>query len=532
MRTVDSDSLTIIGTYMPDTSQPLEKYTECLETLEHKMTEYSQEGPCIIAGDLNAHFGSTEGVREGGTPNARGLLWKEVLRRTDAFAVSLSDITTGPSYTYASGVHRTTVDYFITSESSAPHIESCMVHEEDPLNTSDHLPISLLFGINPRMMIQSHNWGPRIDWRKARSSNCLTVYQSKVDEVLRPVINGTYNSIEDVDREITKVMQGLREAALLCLPKCKGKKRCGIKVRDSVLRERCRACRVAHLKWKQGGRPDSGPLLDERFRTKRAVRERLKFCEANQERKRLQKRDEMYKSRDTRRFHNPGSKKNDCVKLLQNGEVITNTSDLLNCWSDHFECLGRSVPDKHVKCSKEKIPQLNTLTLEREDYVFDCEITVEEIEQALKRLKLRKASGQDGIVSEHLKFGGQMLVIWLKQVLNAIVEMEEIPQSFKHSIVIPVFKGKGRDSLKKDNYRGIALTPVIAKLLEFITLACLQPILEELEVPSRMQTVYRKHTSCDDAIFANLEAMSHYLAQEDRVMMCSFDLEKAFDTIE
>ena len=72
---------------------------------------------------------------------------------------------------------------------------------------------------------------------------------------------------------------------------------------------------------------------------------------------------------------------------------------------------------------------------------FNCEVTVEEIKQALKRLKLRKASGQDGIVSEHLKFGGQMLVIWLKQVLNAIVEME------------------------KDNYCRIALTPVITKLL-------------------------------------------------------------------
>ena len=30
VRTVNCDSLTIIGTYMPDTSQPLEKYTECL----------------------------------------------------------------------------------------------------------------------------------------------------------------------------------------------------------------------------------------------------------------------------------------------------------------------------------------------------------------------------------------------------------------------------------------------------------------------------------------------------------------------
>ena len=79
----------------------------------------------------------------------------------------------------------------------------------------------------------------------------------------------------------------------MCLPKCKVKKCGGSKVRDSVLKERCQACRVAHLKWKQGGKPDSGSLFDERIRTKKAVRERLKFCEANQERKRLQKRDEM-----------------------------------------------------------------------------------------------------------------------------------------------------------------------------------------------------------------------------------------------
>ena len=73
------------------------------------------------------------------------------------------------------------------------------------------------------------------------------------------MINGTYNSIEDVDREIMKVMQGLREAALLCLPKCKGKKLCGIKVRDSVLRERCRACRVCPPEVEAGGQTRQWP---------------------------------------------------------------------------------------------------------------------------------------------------------------------------------------------------------------------------------------------------------------------------------
>ena len=126
---------------------------------------------------------------------------------------------------------------------------------------------------------------------------------------------------------------------------------------------------------------------------------------------------------------------------------------------------------------------------------------------------------------EHLKFGGQMLVIWLKQVLNS----GDGGNSTKFQILhrYTCLQGEGQGSLEERQlYRGIALTPVIAKLLEFITLARLQPILEELGVPSRMQTAYRKHTSCDDSIFANLEVMSHYLAQEDQVMVCSFDLER------
>ena len=106
-------------------------------------TEFSQNGPCIIADDI-VHTWDELKVD---TPNARGLLWREVLRQRDAFAASLSDITTGSSYTIASGIHKTTLDYFITSENSTPYIESCMVHEKDPLNIFDHLPISLRFSI-------------------------------------------------------------------------------------------------------------------------------------------------------------------------------------------------------------------------------------------------------------------------------------------------------------------------------------------------------------------------------------------------
>ena len=46
----------------------------------------------------------------------------------------------------------------------------------------------------------------------------------------------------------------------------------------------------------------------------------------------------------------------------------------------------------------------------------------------------------------------------------------------KEGITIPVHKGKGKDPLQMENYRGITLSSVIAKLLELIILQRLSPL--------------------------------------------------------
>ena len=50
-----------------------------------------------------------------------------------------------------------------------------------------------------------------------------------------------------------------------------------------------------------------------------------------------------------------------------------------------------------------------------------------------------------------------------------------------------------------------------------------------------MQRIYRKRTSCADAILATQEAISRYVQGGDRVFMCLYglyDLSKAFDLVE
>ena len=122
-------------------------------------------------------------------------------------------------------------------------------------------------------------------------------------------------------------------------------------------------------------------------------------------------------------------------------------------------------------------------SLDNEDYLFDVPFVAEEVDSVLKKLKLGKAAGHDGIKAEHLKYGGPTLRDWVLQICNAIVEAENIPKSLKTGIKTPVYKEGGKDPLNTNSYRGVTLTSVLAKVLEALTLTRLQCHFLERSIP-------------------------------------------------
>ena len=166
------------------------------------------------------------------------------------------------------------------------------------------------------------------------------------------------------------------------------------------------------------------------------------------------------------------------------------------------------------------------------EIVQDMEFNVEAIQHAIKRLKHGRASGPDGVSPEHLRFSGQVFQNWLCQIYNHICQHEEIPKCFKHGIIIPVFKGKGRDPLLKKNYRGITLTSVLDKVLEIALMQRITPILDVADIPQISQTAYRKGVSCQDSVFAGIEANTRFVIEKEKVYTCFYDLASAFDTVE
>jgi len=125
-----------------------------------------------------------------------------------------------------------------------------------------------------------------------------------------------------------------------------------------------------------------------------------------------------------------------------------------------------------------------------------------------------------------------VVVHWLTGILNIIIELEEVPDVLKCGIVVPIYKGAGKDPLNPCNYRGITITSVVCKVLESLILTHLQCIYADANVPHLNQSAYQRNVSCADAIFATKEAISRYISDGCNVFMCQYDLQKAFDSVE
>ena len=155
-----------------------------------------------------------------------------------------------------------------------------------------------------------------------------------------------------------------------------------------------------------------------------------------------------------------------------------------------------------------------------EDQILDTDIVVEEIEKALKALKLGRSKGADGLNLHLLSCGTSVIVLWLKKIFNAIISLEDVPQGGCYCSYL--YKGKGKYPLCTSSYHSTMLSSVIANTLEVVIFISMSPILDELGFPDINQTLFQRGISCADAIFSTQEVLLNYIP-----FICFYNIEKA-----
>ena len=91
------------------------------------------------------------------------------------------------------------------------------------------------------------------------------------------------------------------------------------------------------------------------------------------------------------------------------------------------------------------------------------EITEEEVERAVRKMKSNKAAAVSEVSIDMVKAGEEEEVRWMWEVWRS----EKMPDEWTRSVIVPIFKNKG-DILDCKQYRGIKLLEHSLKVLEAV----------------------------------------------------------------
>ena len=91
-----------------------------------------------------------------------------------------------------------------------------------------------------------------------------------------------------------------------------------------------------------------------------------------------------------------------------------------------------------------------------------------------------------------LVIGGQDLLNVVKSLINNILLAKDVPSSLKLGILNPIFKNKGSQK-DSQNYRGIAITPVLTRLIESVLKSRIELTL--LQQQNLLQRGFTKNSS-------------------------------------
>ena len=200
-------------------------------------------------------------------------------------------------------------------------------------------------------------------------------------------------------------------------------------------------------------------------------------------------------------------------------------ASIADFFSKKYEDLYTSVPYDIADMNDLKCEVKNNVSAHY--YGNDCVVTVHEVTAALCRLRNNKNDGNKGLTSDHVKSAGSVLCTHIALLLSGVLVHGFVPEDMLISIVTPIPKGKNTNVTDSANYRGIALSSVLGKILDLIVLSRY----EDLLATSDLQFGFKAKRSTAMCTMVLKETIEYYINNGNTVYCTFLDASKAFDRV-
>ena len=433
---------------------------------------------------------------------------------------------------------RSCIDHFFVSKSLSSHVCNVYVHQ-CPLNGSNHSP--LLCDINvyinvPPIPRNETDVLPSIAWGRITNEH-IESYKfsvvSRLDALHSPVcftecLGVCCNSVLhkcQIDEYCEQFCNICIESGRTIFPMSRPNALSKPKWKELIKPVKDEALFWDAI-WKDCGKPTSGYVREIRQKTKREYHYALrqyKKCEKTLRRERMG--EELARNR-MREFwvevSRVGPKKSVLAPVIDGATTQQDISELFVCKYDRlFNSVQSSDDDLH------SLTDEIDASLAAVHMVPDAVVELEELNQAIRKLKKQKHDGNRSFWSNFIIWLPRTARKYLSMLLSAMLSHGHTPACINIGTIISIPKDSSGDICSSDNYRGIALSSSISKLMEVILIAKSGTSISS----SNLQFAYKAKHGTSMCTLLLKETANYFINQDGGVYCALVDASKAFDRL-
>jgi len=483
----------------------------------------------IFAGDFNADLSKFDVV----SAMINAYIADHALNRCDVLFHKDNLIT----YDNTALNQHSCIDYFLTSSGD-------IVTEFDVLdpnlNFSDHYPVTVMCKINfPLNCNKSKQCGnasvthvTQLRWDHAD----LASYYSYTGCYLQPVldkvdlITAYFDNSESIDYAhavnvlYADIVDILVSAANAYVPKHQSNfYKFWWDAEMSLLKDESIE---SNEEWKAAGKPRYGPIFDRRQACRLRYRRRIR--ETNRSTQSVYTNDlhECLLSKNGPSFwkcwRSKFETRNKCIQV--DGSIDSEV--VANKFANHFH---KAYSCNNTSRAAELYSEYRTNRCNYQGLPLTEDFNVELVSRVIYNMKRGKAADLDSLTAEHLLFSHPILPCLLARLFNLILRCNYVPSTFKFSYTIPIPKLQDcrTKAVTTDDFRGIAISPIISKIYEH----CILDRFGHFLRTSDNQFGFKKGRGCTTAIYTVRKSIEYFVGGGSTVNICSIDLSKAFDKV-
>lgn len=530
----EEGAILIISVYMPTNYRDRSSYEDYISELGflEGLLEFEHYDHVVILGDFNADLRFLEG--------RFSAKLSSFVSDHKLSALGLDDNSAWQWHTWHSHdfSSQSWIDYILTSQQLEGLVTDVQIRDGESL-TSDHWPVVMYANIGVSGIERKKEVPGCLQWNYAKESD-FTRYRECLKRELDQLEIHAETAIcndpgncghEKVIQQFVDQLVGIvLKSATKTIPKSK-RRRYRRPGWNETLKNLKNEAIEAYRVWKGNGKQRFGYAFRRMKESRKAFRKQLKSVQ----------RQEAIKFKDKLARDLTSDDQVNFWKRIKNGfrpdttrsstriGNATSNCEIMKVWIEHFRQLVNS--ECPIRRENERLLFEEALKQKMSDTVLPwwcVDISYMEVQRAVQKLKVNKSAGPDAIQSEHLKHGGPLLHIYMSVAFTAMVRHSYVPTQFRSSYLVPIVKDKKGDKSDPENYRGIAVSSVLAKAFEYVLLRKVSHCM----APCDQQFGFRRGHSCSDCSFVLKETVNYYLSNGNRtVYSCALDLSKAYDRV-